>query len=55
VNSNKTGYFNFQASQTIGATWALNVNFDSGDMYNDDEGKFKLFVSAYPQATWFTL
>jgi hypothetical protein len=55
VNSGKTGYFNFQASQTIGATWALNVNFDSGDMYIDDGVTSNLVVSTYPQAAWFTL
>jgi hypothetical protein len=55
VNSGKTGYFNFQASQTIGTTWALNVNFDSGDMYIDDAITSNLVVSTYPQAAWFTL
>ena len=55
VNSGKTGYFNFQASQTIGTTWALNINFDSGDMYIDDAITSNLVVSTYPQAAWFTL
>lgn len=55
VNSGKTGYFNFQASQTIGQTWALNVNFDAGDIYIDDGVTSNLVVSTYPQATWFTL
>jgi len=55
VNSGKTGYFNFQASQTIGQTWALNVNFDAGDMYIDDGVTSNLVVSTYPQAAWFTL
>jgi len=55
VNNGKTGYFNFQASQTIGQTWALNVNFDSGDMYIDDGVTSNLVVSTYPQAAWFTL
>lgn len=55
VNSGKTGYFNFQASQTIGQTWALNVNFDAGDMYIDDGITSNLVISSYPEATWFTL
>jgi hypothetical protein len=55
VNSGKTGYFNFQASQTIGTTWALNVNFNNGDMYIDDGITSNLVVSTYPQANWFTL
>lgn len=55
VNPGKTGYFNFQASQTIGQTWALNVNFDAGDMYIDDGITSNLVISSYPEATWFTL
>ena len=55
VNSGKTGYFNFQASQTIGQTWALNVNFDAGDIFIDDGVTSNLVVSTYPQAAWFTL
>jgi hypothetical protein len=55
VNSGKTGYFNFQASQTIGQTWALNVNFDAGDLYIDDGITSNLVVSNYPEASWFTL
>ena len=55
VNSGKTGYFNFQANQTVGQVWALNVNFDSGNMYIDDGATSNLVVSTYPQATWFSL
>ena len=55
VNSGKTGYFNFQASPTIGTTWALNVNFDAGDLYIDDGLTSNLAVSTYPEASWFTL
>ena len=55
VNTGKTGYFNFQASQTIGTTWALNVNFDAGDLYIDDGLTSNLAVSTYPEAAWFTL
>ena len=55
VNAGKTGYFNFQASQTIGQTWALNVNFNAGDMYIDDGQTSNLVVSTYPEASWFTL
>jgi len=55
VNAGKTGYFNFQASQTIGQTWALNVNFNAGDMYIDDGQTSNLVVNTYPEATWFTL
>lgn len=55
VNSEKTGYFNFQGTQTIGQVWALNVNFNNGNMYIDDGITSNLVVSTYPQATWFTL
>ncbi|MBM3419230.1 MAG: Omp28-related outer membrane protein, partial [Bacteroidetes bacterium] len=55
VNSEKTGYFNFQGTQTIGQVWALNVNFNNGNMYIDDGITSNLVVSSYPQATWFTL
>lgn len=55
VNSAKTAYFNFQATQTIGQTWALNVNLNDGNMYIDDGATSNLVVSTYPQATWFSL
>jgi len=55
VNTGKTGYFNFQAAQAIGTTWALNVNFDAGDLYIDDGLTSNLAVSTYPEAAWFTL
>jgi len=55
VNSGKTAYFNFQATQTVGQTWALNVNLNAGNMYIDDGATSNLVVSTYPQATWFSL
>ena len=55
VNSGKSGYFNFQASQTIGTTWALNVNFAAGDLYIDDGITSNLVVGNYPEAVWFTI
>ena len=55
VNSGKTGYFNFQANQTVGQVWALNVNFDSGNFYVDDGITTNLVSASYPQATWFSL
>ena len=55
VNSGKTGYFNFQATQTLGQTWALNVNLNAGNMFIDDGATSNLVVSTYPQATWFSL
>ncbi len=55
VNSDKTAYFNFQANQTVGQVWALNVNFDAGNLYVDDGVTSNLCVSTYPQATWFNI
>jgi hypothetical protein len=55
VNSGKTAYFNFQATQTLGQTWALNVNLNAGNMFIDDGATSNLVVSTYPQATWFSL
>ena len=55
VNSGKTGYFNFQANQTVGQVWALNVNFDSGNLYVDDGITTNLVSASYPQAAWFSL
>ncbi len=55
VNSGKTAYFNFQATQTVGQTWALNVNLNAGNMYIDDGATSNLVVSTYPQAAWFSL
>ena len=36
VATGKSAYFNFQATQTIGQTWALNVNMNNGGVYVDD-------------------
>lgn len=55
VNSDKTAYFNFQANQTVGQVWALNVNFDAGNLYVDDGVTSNLCFSTYPQATWFNI
>ena len=36
INSGKTGYYNIQGALTIGNLWALNVNFDAGQLVIDD-------------------
>lgn len=55
VNSGKSAYFNFQASQTIGTTWALNVNMANGGITIDDGITPELAMGSYTSATWFTL
>ncbi|MFN5149694.1 MAG: Omp28-related outer membrane protein [Flavobacteriia bacterium] len=56
VNTGKSAYFNFQGSQTIGQTWALNVNMDTqGNLTIDDGITAELAMSSYTPASWFTL
>ncbi len=55
VNTNKTAYFNFQGSQTIGSIWALNVNMANGLLTIDDGITPDLAMAPYSPATWFTL
>lgn len=55
VTSGKTAYFNFQATQTIGQTWALNVNMANGGITIDDGITSELAMGSYTPATWFTL
>lgn len=56
VNTGKSAYFNFQGSQTIGQTWALNVNMDAqGTLTIDDGITAELAMASYSPATWFTL
>ena len=55
INSGKTGYYNIQGALTIGNLWALNVNFDAGQLIIDDGITPNLVVTSYPEATWFEL
>jgi hypothetical protein len=55
INSGKTGYYNIQGALTIGNLWALNVNFDAGQLVIDDGNTPNLVLSSYPEATWFEL
>ena len=50
VEAGKGGYWNFQATQTIGQTWALNCYFTNGNI--DLDG----FIGApYTEGQWFTM
>jgi hypothetical protein len=55
INSGKTGYYNIQGALTIGNLWALNVNFDAGQLVIDDGNTTNLVLASYPEATWFEL
>lgn len=56
VSIGKSAYFNFQGSQTIGQTWALNVNMDAqGTLTIDDGITAELAMASYTPANWFTL
>lgn len=55
VNANKSAYFNFQATQVIGTTWAMNCNMSGGILTIDDGVSTDLAVGSYTDNTWFTL
>lgn len=55
INSGKNAYFNFQANNTVGQVWALNVNMNAGQIVIDDAITSDLAIGAYSEATWFTL
>lgn len=55
IPSGKTGYFNFQATQTIGQTWAMNCNMSNGMLSIDDGITADLATGPYTPAQWFTL
>lgn len=55
VATGASAYFNFQATPTIGQTWALNLNADAGSISIDDGLTANLAVGSYSDATWFTI
>lgn len=55
VETNKGGYFNFQAATAIGSVWALDCYMVSnGDLIMTNSGA-TLISSSYPVNTWFNL
>jgi len=55
VESGKGAYFNFQANETIGQVWAMNLYMvQDGSMYVDDSQSI-MFESTYEPDTWVTL
>lgn len=55
INAGKNAYFNFQGTQTVGTTWAMNCNIDNGVISIDDGVTTDLATGTYTDATWFTL
>lgn len=55
VESGNGAYFNFQATETIGQTWAMNLQMvQDGLMYMDD-GVDVIAIATYPSDEWFDL
>lgn len=55
VESGKGAYFNFQANETIGQVWAMNLYMvQDGNIYVDDSQSI-MFESTYESDTWVTL
>lgn len=55
VPAEKTAYFNFQATATIGQTWAMDANFNqNGDMILSS-GSTILMNAKYPADEWFEI
>lgn len=55
VPSAKTGYFNFQATATIGQTWALDCYMNADQTLTMGNTGGQLFSGNYPQGSWFEL
>jgi hypothetical protein len=55
VRAGKNAYFNIQAVQPIGTTWAMNVNMDNGKVVIDDGVTSGLANGTYLDDTWFTV
>lgn len=55
VAAGGNAYFNFQATPTIGQTWAMNFNADGGTISIDDGVTANLAVGSYTAATWFNI
>ncbi len=51
----KNAYFNFQATQTIGQTWALDVNFNTNGTVTFSRSSVPLLTTSYPVNAWFDL
>lgn len=57
VNQNTGAYFNFQAEQEIGQTWALdcNMNNDGSLIFSTGGGEVEFLSTTYPSNEWFKI
>ena len=55
IQTGKNAYFNFQATPTIGQTWAMNFNADANGFTIDDGATADLATGSCPMNAWFTL
>ncbi len=55
VASGKMAYFNFQATNTPGQTWALNCFMQANGTISFDDATNILLTGSYPTNTWFEL
>lgn len=53
VNSGKNAYFNFQASETIGQTWAMDCFFNGDGSLELKNSGTTYLTSTYDQGDWF--
>lgn len=54
INAGKSGYFNFQGSNTIGGVYAMDVFMENG-IINVQNGANIVLSTPYPAATWFDM
>lgn len=55
VPTNKTAYFNFQAENTIGTTWAMDCYMNADGSLQINNVSTTYITASYPQNQWFEL
>lgn len=55
VPSTKTAYFNFQAENAIGTTWAMDCYMNADGSLNINNGAVTQVNASYPQGQWYEL
>jgi len=55
VPTNKSAYFNFQAENTIGTTWAMDCYMNADGSLQINNVSTTYITSSYPQNQWFQL
>jgi hypothetical protein len=55
IPEGKNAYFNFQATQTIGQTWAIDANFDENGSFTISRSSVPLLNTNVPKGKWFDM